>query len=444
VLAWIVWLFLVTRPHPKIPCTSISGDNLHDNLWAELAKWQQRNDLARSQFTWTGARVFANDYPETWWASARQWSKSADASQQADTLAGTHGEHVLAVADEAGGMPRAVVAAADAVLANGGDTHLVLAGNTTDVDSALGDAVTRERHLWRVFEVNGDPDNPKRAPRVSIAWAREQIEKYGKDDPIVLVNVFGKFPPRSSKNLLGPGDVSEAVERRLAPKEFLGEAKVMGVDVARFGDDENVIAKRQGRACWAPMVLGSGLDTMEIAGRVAVEADTWHPDAIFVDACGVGAGVADRLIQLGYPCYGVDSAQRPLRVEPRCLNRRAEMWWAMAHWIRRGGGCLPDDGVLRRELIGPQMGFNSHNELKLETKEEMKKRGLSSPNRADALAYTFALPVVTKRESRLLNPQGENRAAIDFDPYANVPSHREDMGRAAIDFDPYNLGGAHG
>jgi len=435
VLAWLIWLFLMTRPFPKVPCVSITGENLRDNLWAELKKWQKESPVLTSQFTWTASRVFANDSPEEWWASARQWSKSADATQQSNTLAGTHGEHVLAVADEAGGMPRAVVAAADAVLANGGDTHLLLAGNTTDIDSALGDAVTRERNLWRIFEVNGDPDSPTRAPRVTIEWAREQIEKYGRDHPIVLVNVFGKFPPRSSSKLLGPGDVDDAVRRTIKPSEFMSEPKVIGVDVARFGDDENVILRRQGRAVWPPRVL-SGIDTMTLAGQVALEADDFKADAIFVDACGVGAGVADRLIQLGYPCFAVDSAQRPLRPDPRCFNRRAEVWWQMAQWVKKEG-CLPNDPKLRAELIGPEMGFNGKNELKLETKEEMKRRGLSSPNRADALSYTFAMPVVPRGER--LSSQAA-RVVSEYDPLerAGLVRDRPETGGGYVsEYDPW-------
>ena len=101
-LAWIILWFLATRPHPKIAATSISGDNLSDNLWTELAKWMRRSSFLSDTFTWTKTRVFAKDHPETWWASARTWPHSADAQQQADTLAGLHADYILFVLDEVG------------------------------------------------------------------------------------------------------------------------------------------------------------------------------------------------------------------------------------------------------------------------------------------------------------------------------------------------------
>lgn len=419
VLAMLGWWFLATRPHPKLVATSITGDNLRDGLWAEFSRWQQRSPLLQETFTWSAERITCNDAPETWFASARQWAKGADASQQANTLAGIHADHVMFLVDEAGGIPDAVVAAAEAGLANADDSRgttarLVLAGNPTHLSGPLYRACTRERPLWWVKEISGDPDDPNRAPRISVQWAREQIEKYGRDNPWVLVNVFGQFPPGQSNTLVSVEEASQAAQRTLSEDVYAEAPKVLGIDVARFGDDRTVFFPRQGRMALRPKVFRN-LSTMEVADQAALSIEKWKPDAVFIDQTGVGAGVVDRLRQLGHSVIGVDAAGRPVTAQPRFLNRRAEMWWLMAEWLR-GGGAVPDDAELISELTAPTYRFDSSGRLQLEAKTELKQRGLPSPDKADALALTFSAPVV-RRPVQLPGAAPFGRAAHDYDPY---------------------------
>lgn len=418
VLAWLVWNFLLTRPHPKVVCTSISGDNLRDGLWTELAKWQARSPILREAFEWTTTRIQANDHPETWFASARQWSRSADSSQQADTLAGIHAERVLFVIDEAGGVPDAVAAAAEAGLATGIETKLLLAGNPTMLEGPLYRACSRERALWWVKEISSDPDAPDRTPRVSVQWAREQIEKYGRDNPWVLVNVFGQFPPSQSNALLGVDHV-EAARRRVAPRGTVDASpKILGVDVAREGDDRSVIFMRQGPASWEPKVFRN-LDLMALSGQVAAVIAKHDPDGVFVDMTGLGAGVVDRLRQLGHKVTGVHfGAAGPSQAgEPQFRNLRCAMWWRMAEWIKEQG-CLPDTAELVQELTAPTFSYaNAKGLFELESKDSLKARGLASPDLADALALTFALPVM--KHSALYDQDAafaHARAAADYQP----------------------------
>jgi len=414
-LAWLLWWFLTTRLHPKIPCTSVTGDNLSDGLWAEAAKWQQNSLLLKATFEWSAQRICAKQHRETWFASARTWPKGADASAQADTLAGVHADNVMFLIDEAGGIPDAVVATAEAGLANvdkeaGREAILVIAGNPTQTSGPLYRACTRERALWYVKEISGDPDDPKRAPRVSIDWSRAQIQKYGRDNPWVLVNVFGQFPPGQSNALLGVEDVGQAALRTLLEAQYVDEVKVLGVDVARFGDDRSVLFPRQGRVAMRPQVLRN-VDTQQLAGQVCNFIDKWKPDATFIDDGGVGGGVVDRCKHLHYPVIPVNSASRP--ISPRNLNRRAEMWWHMAEWVK-AGGCIPDDPELISELTAPTYSYSpTDSKLKLESKADMKKRGLVSPDKADALALTFAAPVA----KRIQRPQGQVGTAHEFDPF---------------------------
>ncbi len=391
-LAWCAWNFLLTRLHPKVAATSITGDNLADGLWTEMAKWQERSALLKAKFTWTKTRIFATDHPETWWMSARSWAKSADSAQQADTLAGLHADYLLFILDEAGGIPDAVMAAAEAGLSTGTECRLLQAGNPTNLEGPLYRACTTERHLWRLFEVTGDPDDPKRSPRISIDWAREQIEKYGRDNPWVRVNVFGQFPPASLNALLGPEECAAAVRRALPKDHYEFEARIIGVDVARFGDDRTVIKQRQGRWTGEPIILRNAR-THVIAARVAKLWDDWQADACFVDDTGGwGAGVIDALIQHGRSPTPVNASGRP--IDERYLNKRAENWFAMAEWVK-GGGKLPQVPELIAELTAPTYQF-SRGRFQLEDKGQIKDRLGFSPDIADALALTFSFPVRPK------------------------------------------------
>ena len=398
VLAWLAWNFLATRSEPKVAATSITGENLADGLWTEMAKWQNRSEFLKATFEWTKTRIFCRDHPETWWMSARSWAKSADTTQQANTLAGLHADHLLFILDEVGGIPDAVMAAAEAGLATGKETKLLMAGNPTHLEGPLYRACTTEKHLWYVSEVTGDPDDPNRSSRISVEWAKQQIDKYGKDNPWVLVNVFGRFPQASINTLLGPDDVSASMRRTPDEQDYAFAQKRQGIDVARFGDDRTAICKRQGIRVW-PMIEMRNARSHEVAARVAAEKEQWGGEAEFVDNTGgYGAGVVDALLQGGHHPVAVEFAGRP--IDERYLNKRAEMWFLMAEWVKRGGA-LPNDQVLSRELTAPTYTFQN-GKFRLEDKDQIKARLGFSPDLADALVLTFALPDVVQQrhESR--------------------------------------------
>jgi len=394
VLAWLCWNFLLTRPHPKVAATSISGDNLSDGLWTEMAKWQGKSALLKTAFTWTKTRIFANEAPETWWMSARTWPRAGDSNSQADTLAGLHADYLLFVIDEAGGVPDAVMAAAEAGLANamgggGCEAHIVIAGNPTHLEGPLYRACTSERTLWFVIEITSDPDDPKRTPRVSIEWARQQIQKYGRDNPWVLVNVFGRFPPNSLNTLLGPDEVKEAMGRHVKATDYEWAARILGVDVAREGDDLSVIFPRQGIVAFPPVVLRNA-DSLQGAGAVARKWEDWGADACFVDNTGgFGGGWIDQLKVLRRKPLPVHFAGKP--GDLRYVNKRAEIWMLMAQWVK-DGGALPNVPELVEELTAPTYFFKG-DKMQIEDKEQIKERIGRSPDYADALALTFTHPV---------------------------------------------------
>ena len=413
-LAWLAWNFMATRPHPKIACMSISATNLADNLWTELAKWQQRSPYLKQTFTWTKTRIFCNDHPETWWASARAWSQAADSQQQADTLAGLHADYVLILMDEVGGYPDSVLVAAEAALSTGKECKIVMAGNPTHLSGPLYRASTVDRAMWHVNEITGDPDDPNRSPRISIQWAREQIAKWGRDNPWVMVNVFGQFPPSSLNSLLGIEDVNRAMQRHYKITDYNFAAKVIGVDVARQGDDATVMFPRQGLVAFPPVMLRNA-DSQQISGRLAQAEDKFRADATFVDATGGwGWGAIDAHRQLGRDPQPVQFSGKPIK--PSYFNKRTEMWMEMADWIK-AGGALPNLPDLVAELTIPTYCFKG-DKLLLEDKEQIKERLGRSPDYADALALTFAASVMPRPE--MTTPGQEHRSGLlhEYDPFA--------------------------
>lgn len=390
-LAWLGWNFILTRPHPKIAATSITGDNLSDNLWPELAKWQQKSELLKATFTWTKSRIFAKDHPETWWISARPWAKSANKDEQGMTLAGLHADYVLFLADESGGYPDAVMAAADAALSSCIEGHIVQAGNPNMLEGPLYRACTVERRLWHVVEINGDPDNPQRSPRVSVEWARQQIEKYGRDNPFVLVNVFGKFPPSSLNSLIGVDEVTAAMKRDYKEYDFKDAARVLGVDCALFGDDSSVIFPRQGLQAFIPQTFRN-IDGTQGANFVARKWKEWKANGCFVDNTGgFGSSWCDNLRRLGFNPIGVHFAEKPQN--GKYFNKRAEMMFEAVQWIKDGGALPPDRPELLAALTQSTYTFKS-DKLMIEPKDVIKEKLGYSPDEMDAFMLTFAAPVI--------------------------------------------------
>lgn len=215
--------------------------------------------------------------------------------------------------------------------------------------------------------------------------------------------------------LLKLEDVLVAQRRDLRTEEYDFAAKVLGVDVARYGGDKSVLTRRQGLVCFKQR-FRQGLDTMEVAAAVAQDIDEWHPDATMVDVGGIGAGVVDRLLQLGYAPIPVDFGSKAN--DPRFENKRAEMWWETADWVK-AGGCLPSSTDLQRDLTAPRYTYKNHRgRMQLESKDDLRARGLPSPDFGDSLACTFYCPVAPKPKWGEPNEGRGGKVASEYDPYA--------------------------
>ncbi len=443
VLAWCAWHFMACYPYPKIAATSISADNLRDGLWAEMAKWQRKSKMLTELFSWTITRIFHKDYPEEWFMSARAWSKSADPEMQANTLAGLHADYIMFILDEAGGIPDAVMAAAEAALANAGSevnphavAKILICGNPTHLSGPLYRACSKEKALWDIVEITGDPADPERSPRISIQWANEQILKYGADNSWVLVNVFGKFPPSSMNALLGPDDMAAAMKRILDPSAYEHAPKVLGIDVARQGDDRTVMMPRQGLVAFRPKIMRIP-NSVDIASQVALAIQKWQPDAVNIDNTGgYGSGVIDSLGKWGYPVNEVQFAGKANNYV--YVNKRAEMACEAAHWIKNGG-CLPDMPELTEEACAITY-FHNKDKLQIVEKDQIKAEIGRSPDIYDALGLTFAFPVAKRDPLDAIRQQQNQAPNRDYGPIPGMDNFPRSAG-SGKSLDDYNLFG---
>lgn len=418
VLAWCAWNFLSCYAeegeHPKGAAVAVTSANLADNLWSELAKWRSRSKFLMQYFEWTKSRIFAKQHPETWFISARSWPKTADAEEQGRVLSGLHAKFVLYLIDESGDIPPPVLRAANQGLSNCAWGKIMQAGNPTSHEGMLYLAANAQRHLWHITCITSDPDDPNRTPRVDIAWAKEQIDTYGRDNPWVMSSVLGQFPPSSLNTLLSPFEVEAAMKRAPSIMDYEFSQKRIGVDVARFGLDSTILFPRQGLMAFKPKEL-KGARTNEIAAHLVKMKDEFKSEMELVDDTGGwGAGVIDSYLQAGGNAIPVNFSSKA--TDPRYYNKRSEMYFLMAKWVKKGGA-LPNIPRLVAELSAPTYTFHM-SKFRLEEKEQIKQRLGFSPDHADALGLTFAMPDMPRSVSIPGIPrQATNKVKMDYDPY---------------------------
>lgn len=428
VLAWLGWNFMLTRPHPKIGATSTSGANLKANLWAELSRWYHKAPLLKQLFELTKTAIYSREFPETWVLEARTWPKDADPTQVGNALAGMHAKYVMWLLDESGDYPDSIMPVCEGIFTGEpAEAHIVQAGNPTHLSGPLYRACTVARNIWKVIEITADPDDPKRTPRVSVEIAREQIAQYGRDNPWILVRIFGQFPPSSPNALIGPDEVSAAMKRFYRDFDYRDAPRIIGVDVAREGDDASVIFSRQGLQSF-PMKKYRNITGIQGAGIISRHSDDWAADATFVDNTGgFGSSWIDQLMQLGKTPVPIHFASEA-HDKGRYFNKRTEMYFDAVQWIRRGGA-LPESSELLAALTQTNYTFKG-DRLLLEPKEFIKKKLGYSPDEADAFVLTFAEPVSPKK----LVP-GRAKHAVNFDPFSDA-----NMGLASAvnqSYDPF-------
>lgn len=377
-IAWLLLWAMSTCEQTKGVVTANTENQLKTKTWAELAKWY-RMCINKDMFHMTATALFSTDpnLERNWRIDMVPWSE-----RNTEAFAGLHnaGKRLILVMDEASAIPDTIWEVSEGALTDV-DTEIlwVVFGNPTKGTGRFKDCFHLYRHRWNTKKID-----TRKVAITNKKQIQEWIDDYGEDSDFVRVRVRGEFPRAGQMQLIGSELVEAAVKREVEVP--FGAPKLFGVDVARFGDDQTVIARLHGRKL-EEIHRFQGKDTMEVAAIVVSMMKEYKPDVVFVDESGLGAGVVDRILQLGYSIIPVNSA-RKADDERMYFNKRAEMWGRMKKWLE--GASIPNDKTLIDDLTGPEYGYDAKNRLQLEKKKDMKRRGHASPDAADAVAQCFA------------------------------------------------------
>jgi len=378
--SWIVLWWLLTRYPTKTAVTANSAHQLSDVLWTEIDRWarnmpQPFKDLLEFKADKIALRGASDSF-----AVARTSRR-----ENPEALAGFHSPNMLFIVEEASGVPNVIFETASGALSTPG-AKIVMCGNPTRSDGYFYDAFHADRERWHCITVSceeGEYVDPK--------FITDMADKYGENSNVYRVRVLGEFPTQSDDVLVPLHLIEDATRRDVeagptTPVEW-------GLDVARYGGDRSALAKRQGNVLVEPIKTWQGKDLMELAGIVLAEYDAvpyrMRPQAIYVDAIGLGAGLADRLRELDLPAVAI-SVSESASLKNRFNKLRDELFWSAREWFEARDCHMPADDTLISELAGIRYKYLSTGKLKVESKDEMKKRGQRSPDVADAFVLTFA------------------------------------------------------
>lgn len=407
-VAWLILWGLATKVDTRCIITANTETQLKTKTWPELQKWH-RMFIASHWFVFTATSVYsvAAGREKTWRADLIPWSE-----EKTEAFAGLHnkGKRILVIFDEASAIPDKIWEVTEGALTDEG-TEIIWAvfGNPTRNTGRFFDCFNKHRKRWRNVRV--DSREVRITNKVKI---QQWIEEYGEDSDFVRVRVKG-LHPRASDHQFIASDVIEAARKRfLRPDQFTFAAVVIGVDRAWSGDDTKVWL-RQGLYSKRLGTFNKGEDDFVVSGYIARWEDEYKADAVFIDF-GYGTGIFSSGNQMGRKWKMVEFGGEP--TDRRYLNKRMEIWGLMKDWLV-GGGKIPDDDDIAEDLKSPeayeiQTGGNA-GRMKMESKEDMKDRGLPSPDDGDALALTFSFPVLSKSQ-KMFNENTKPRENKQYDP----------------------------
>jgi hypothetical protein len=412
--AWMILWAFSTFPNMRGVVTANTEKQLKTKTWTELAKWFGLfigKELFELDATCLKVRSTETEEKIKWKVDMVPWSE-----RNTEAFAGMHnlGRRVLLLMDEASAIPDIIFETSEGVLTDH-DTQIIwlIYGNPT-----------RNRGRFRECFEGGKFArrwNSRRIDSREVSFTNKDqikswIEDYGEDSDFVRVRVKGTFPRVDAESFIPYILATDAVERDVEVAN--GEPLILGVDIGRFGDDPSVVAPRRGRdAVSIPWEVYYGLDTMNVASRIAAMFLRLRAHVVMIDAGGVGGGVADRLRMLNIPTLDVMfGSGADNNSGDKFANKRAEIWGALREWLK--GGSIP--GIIQGveitmvdDLTAPRYGMNGRDEILLESKADMRKRGQHSPNFGDALACTFAYPVFVPTNVE----DTKQQISEDYNPY---------------------------
>lgn len=399
--AWLILWFVLFHRNLKVPVTANSQDQLRDVVWAELSRWwRELPPFLKDLIEITAERVVVKADPEGSFAVAR-----TARPERPEALQGFHAETLAFFIEEASGIEDIIFETAGGALSSE-HSWVFMFANPTRTSGYFHRSHHQNRASWRTYHIACHLSS-----RVSPSYAEQIANEYGDGSNVYRVRVLGEFPLSEDDATIPLGLVESAISRDVAPTDH---AVVWGLDVARFGDDTTALAKRCGNVLLEPVREWKKLDLMQTCGIVAREfretSEAMRPAAINVDVIGIGAGVVDRLRELGLPVRGVNVGEAAASRPERYLRLRDDLWWMTREWFESRIVTIPRDDALISELVGPKYKIESSGKIKIESKDDMKKRGLKSPNKADALCLTFAGGDIKAEMRRPV-------ASLNYDPF---------------------------
>lgn len=378
--SWLILFFASTRPNPAGVVTAGTATQLSTKLWRELKKWLDISAVAH-WFDWQAQSLKLKEERAKWAMNAIPWSDS-----NPHAFAGTHEENVFMLFDEGSTISDVIYETAEGAFTTPGGMWVVF-GNRTASSGKFNGFFTKPSRYWRTMIV--DARRSRMANRNKI---QEWKEQYGEDSDFFRVRVMGQAPKGGDTRIITAEDIDAAVLREMHEEWLSSETPlIMGIDPAGGGTSRSAVVLRRGPLVKKEWIIRfSESNQMRVASIIASHLSRHKPDYAFIDAHGIGKPIYDRLVQLGYyqliPVYGGDVSAVQERL--RYYNPRAEMWGRMAEWLKVSN--VPDDRDLRDELLAQPMDRDSRNRLVLMSKQEMREKGIASPDTADALGYTFA------------------------------------------------------
>jgi phage terminase large subunit len=390
-VSWGILWFMTTRYMAKVACTAPTGHQLADILWSELSKWLRLSILS-DEFIIQKDKIFKKEFPKEWWCRAISVSARATQEEQAETLAGLHGDHLLIVADEASGIPDPVYIPLEGAMTQE-DNKVILIGNPTKNTGYFYETHFHEKIKKHWHGLHWDS---RESSNVSKEMVQFFSDKYGEESNIFRIRVAG-LPPLNDDLSLIP--LSWALTCIDHPVEVEEEADplYLGVDVARFGDDRSVILPRQGMNIF-PWNEFQGIDTIELSGYVLSDYRELGASGIAIDSIGIGAGVVDQLRRqegMLRKVFGVNVSWASSN-NTKWKILRDELWCRVRDRIRESMYRFPcanaDQNKMSQELCNElasvRYKFDRKGAYDIESKRDMKLRGVHSPNIADALCLS--------------------------------------------------------
>ncbi|MCL2357011.1 MAG: terminase B [Defluviitaleaceae bacterium] len=385
----LLW-FLACFKNSRVVATAPTLQQLRDVLWAEVSKWQSKSPLLKRILKWTKTRVSVVTQEERWFAVARTATKP-------ENMQGFHEDYMLFIVDEASGVADAIMEAIQGTL-SGENNKLAMFGNPTKTSGTFYNSFHADRARYRCHKVSS-LDSP-RTNKENIDFL---IAKYGEESNVVRVRVFGEFPVADEDSFIP----LQMAERAVNVERDTAGSITFGVDVARYGDDKTIIAVKEGNAISIPIVR-HGQDLMRTVGDVvrlyrstlAARPDYTGKIVVNIDDTGLGGGVTDRLEEVKREenlrrmvinAINFGGAVDDKGAGENYVNMGTWLWAKLRDGLQKGESAFPNDTELIAQLSTRKYSLNSKGKIVLESKKDMKKRGIPSPDKGDAVALAYCI-----------------------------------------------------